>query len=427
MNTNIHKIFLWLVRLGIGHAESAKVTEISGLNGGEWEELKALADRQGLSALVLDGLGRLTVLCKQSEQVLGRAKRPLDLWSLARQESRARAQGSGFTVDIPKMERLQWIGEVLQNYEGRFEAYRKAIGSLAGWYNAHGFRMMVLKGYACALDWPKPEHRPTGDIDVWLFGKQKFADAVLLNDNDNPNDNFSIDTSHHHHTVFDWEGFMVENHYDFINVHHHRSNGEYEKILKELGADDSHSVEVCGERVYLPSANLHALFLIKHMMLHFASGEITLRQLLDWAFFVEKHGGEVDWPMVLEVFDRFGMRQLFDIFNAICVEDLGFAFNYNERRKTKDEKAPKPPKGECRGDDDLKPATWNLKLKERVLNEILSPEFSGDTPSSLIPRLAFKYRRWKANGWKHKLCYRESMWSAFWSGVWNHLLKPASI
>lgn len=39
--------------------------------------------------------------------------------------------------------------------------------------------MLLLKGLACGVNWPKPEHRPYGDIDVYLFGKQKEADEVL--------------------------------------------------------------------------------------------------------------------------------------------------------------------------------------------------------------------------------------------------------
>ena len=119
--------------------------------------------------------------------------------------------------------------------------------------------------------------------------------------------------------MFEWDGFSVENHYDFINVHHHKSNAEFEKILKHLGEDDSHTVEVKGEKVYLPSPNLHALFLLKHLMMHFASEGIMLRQVVDWGFFVEKHGKDVDWNYVLDVLDPFGMRQMFNIINTICV------------------------------------------------------------------------------------------------------------
>lgn len=196
---------------------------------------------------------------------------------------------------------------------------------------------------------------------------------------------------------------MVENHYDFINVHHHRSHRAFEKLLKEMAANDSFYTEIDGQRVYLPSANLHALFLMKHMMLHFSTGEISLKQLLDWAFFVEKHGIAVDWPRIEKMLEQFGMKELYGIFNAICVEELGFDanhFNYLQ---------------------------FDSNLKDRVLNEILSPEFSGETPSSLFPRLTFKYHRWRANTWKHRLCYPDSLWSAFWSGVWSHLLKPRSI
>ena len=169
------------------------------------------------------------------------------------------------------------------------------------------------------MDWPKPEHRPCGDIDIWLFGDQKVADALLAKEKC-----VKIDTSHHHHTVFEWDRFSLENHYDFINVHHHKSHVALENIFKVLGADETHYVELYGERVYLPSPNLHALFLFKHLLLHFSTGEMTLRQILDWAFFVEKHTKEVDWNWLVKVLDENNIREIFNTINAICVEDLGF-------------------------------------------------------------------------------------------------------
>ena len=128
--------FLALVRLGIGHAYSDFPDDV------DWAAIKALAGRHRLSAVVLDGIGNLP-----------NKNRP------------------------PRRESLTWFGEIMKRYEQRYGLYRKAIAELAGWHRAHGFQMMVLKGYACSLDWPKPEHRPCGDIDIWQFGKQKEADA----------------------------------------------------------------------------------------------------------------------------------------------------------------------------------------------------------------------------------------------------------
>ena len=86
--------------------------------------------------------------------------------------------------------------------------------------------------------------------------------------------------------------------------------------------------------------------------------------------------------------------------NAICVEELGFESNiFNE-------------------------VLYLPDIKERVLNDILYPEFGIVEPQPLHKRFIFKFRRWKANSWKHKLCYEESLWSSFWNGVLNHLIKP---
>lgn len=254
MTSSLQESFIKIIRLGIGHNTEALCGPL------DWNEMQALAKRQGLSAVLVDGI----------EQLHDSQRPPNDLL-------------------------LQWIGEVLQSYEYRYELYRRSIAELANFYREHNLKVMVLKGYACGLDWPKPEHRPCGDIDIWLFGKQKEADAALAASSKFHNPSSKIDSSHHHHTVFDWHGFTVENHYDFVNVHAHKSSAELEKIFKQLGQDDSHAVEVNGEKVYLPSPNLHALFLIRHMVSHFAAAEITLRQVLDWAFFVEKHTKEVDW------------------------------------------------------------------------------------------------------------------------------------
>lgn len=63
-----------------------------------------------------------------------------------------------------------------------------------------------------------------------------------------------------------------------------------------------------GEHVYLPSPILHALFLMRHAATHFASEGINLRQVLDWAFFVEKHTKEIDLPWLVSVLDEYHMK-----------------------------------------------------------------------------------------------------------------------
>lgn len=364
-------VFLWLVRMGI-KAESAClqpiITEAATVN---WDAIQDLATQHGLSAVVLDGIEKL------SDQ-----QRP------------------------PKLFLLEWIGETLQGYEYRYELYQRAIAELAEFYNSHGFKMMVLKGYACSVNWPKPEHRPCGDIDIWMYGQYKEADTLLAKKT-----GIKVNNAIEHHTKFTWQGFLVENHYDFMNVHHHKSNRKMEKIFKSMAREknavrchidpSTGSGQVSG--FYLPSANLHALFLLRHMMAHFAAEQITLRHVLDWGFFVKAHTNEIDWPWLVRIINQYGMTPAYNIFNAICVEDLGFDAGIFPEVQT------------------------NLSMKDKVLNEILNPEFGKDLPKNLFRRVRFKIRRWRGSAWKHDLCYNDGMWSAFWSGVWGHLLKPTTI
>jgi len=362
-NEETYDIFLSLIRLGIGHQPVIKLPTIQ-----NWRAIKQMADEQGLTAVALDGIDLLS------------------------------SHNQRIADDMPQTLRLEWIGEVLQNYERRYKAYENAVVSLAQFYNQNGIKMMVLKGYACSLDWPKPEHRPCGDIDIWLFGRQKEADFILKKEND-----IKIDKTHHHHTVFYWDNFMVENHYDFINVYGHRNSKMLEAIFKELGKDDSHFSSVNGDKVYMPSPNLHALFLMRHLVAHFVSVNITLRQVLDWAFFIKAHGKEIDWEWLESAFKEFHFEEFANCINAICVGDLGFPVTIF-------------PKVQFKPD-----------LKERVFVDIRRPEFGEKEPDSYIRKLIYKYKRWHGNRWKHELCFNENRLSSLGRSLWGHLLKPHSI
>ena len=156
-------------------------------------------------------------------------------------------------------------------------------------------------------------------------------------------------------------------------------------------------------RKYIFLPNLHALFMIKHMVSHFAAAEITLRQVLDWAFFVEKHHDEVDWKWLNGMLVKYSMKNFVNCINGICVEDLGFDAGIFQEVK-------------------FLPA-----LKDRILNDILNPEYTSAEPEGFVRRFIYKYKRWQGNAWKQRLCYKESRWEYFWSGIWAKILKPASI
>lgn len=321
----------------------------------DWREIKERAFRQGVGGIVFDVVEKLPA-----------GQRP------------------------PKEVVLEWMGMVMR-MERMYEHHRQVIARLAAFYAEMGVRMLLLKGYGLSLAWPVPKHRPTGDIDIFLFGKQQEADERLQ-----ARFGVEIDNSHHKHSVFQLGQTMVENHYSFLNVHAHRSTAEIEAILQ--GQLDE--VEPSGiVNVSLPSARFNSLYLLRHSGEHFASVDISLRIVLDWAFYVRRH--PVDWPWLLAQLDRVGMRPYLAVLNAICVRYLGFEASV----------FPDLPVEEA--------------LVDRSIQDILVPEVEPEEHKNRMREVAFRFRRWYANRWKHDMVYRERAAVSLCTQLWSHVLKPS--
>ena len=118
---------------------------------------------------------------------------------------------------------------------------------------------------------------------------------------------------------------------------------------------------------------------------------------------IEKHTKDIDWEWLNKLVEEYHMKDFIGCLNAICIEELGFdATIFNG-------------------------VQFNPMLKDRVLREILYPEYGNNLPKCLIPRLMFKLKRWRGSAWKHELCYDESRWASFRNGIWRHLMKPQTI
>lgn len=342
-------------------------------NSMDWNSVFTLANQQAIPVLIADGL---------------------QVYLSAHQEAKPFANES----IADKLKRMQWLGQVMV-YERLYARHEKAIADLARLYASRGIRMMVLKGYGLSLDWTIPDHRPVGDLDIYNFGKWKEADALV-----EEKSRIKVDDGHEHHTVFKFKGVAVENHYDFINTKAHRDAPKIEMRLKQLAEKDCKEVEVHGEKIYLPSANFNAIFLMRHMGQHFAGEHLNLRQVLDWGFFVRAHHAEVDWKEMMSFLQEIGLSTFFHQINAICVDYLGFA------------------------EEDFPSIVRDEALERRILSDILHPEFAEEKPTSgLLAILTFKFRRWWHNRWKHPLVYKEWLLPMFLTLLWSHLRRFRTI
>lgn len=355
----VSEILLASVR-GALNGEAVSSGLLANLEPSQWLELVKLAQQHNVMPLVCDGLAGL------------RKELPAKVF----------ARVAGLTVVA----------------EDKYEARVNVIKTIASLMAENKIPLMVIKGYGVSLYYPQPNHRSFSDIDTYHFGQLEAADKVLKE-----RLGVDIDVDVHHHTTCVYKGVLIENHYDFINVTQHRSCARYEKILKAEAAKETRLHRIDEQEIMLPSAMFNALFLMRHMALHYAAERVSVRHLCDWKQFVEAEGENVDWERVNEVYAEYNMKRFADAITALCIDHLGMK-------------------------RDVVPGVErDAKLENRILNDILYAEFSEEKPEGFLRIVWWKTRRFFANRWKHKLVYNESWLWTFFQSSWAHLIKPKTI
>lgn len=356
---NTQDSLIELVRLGLGNTSDCNISSET-----NWEEVRNHAFQHGVGAIAFDGIQ----YCYDKDLSIG--------------------------IDIQT--KLEWIGSVHQA-EVDYQKQLDTIGSLAKFYQKHGIRMMVLKGYGLSLNYPKLNHRPCSDLDIFLFGEQKRADRLVEEEL-----GIKVDNSHHHHTVFVYQGLTVENHYDFLNVYSHRSTKKIETYLKKLCYSEYRTIKVGGAEIYLPSINFDALFVLRHMAVEFAATGMNLRQVIDWGLFIKNYHTVVRWNEFLPMVKVANMHYFLDAINYICYTYLGF-----------DRKI-------FQGFDDD-------SYGERVFADLFNPENALPKQKGFIRYIVSRQQNWWRNRWRHRIVYSDSLLSTFVYQTYAHLIKPATL
>lgn len=299
MSTNLHETFLKLVRLGIGITDKSGFRfQDSGFKSEDWASLKALAEEQGLNAIVLDGV-----------ESLPEQSRP------------------------PKEFLLQWIGEVLQD-ESTYSLQSQVARDIALLYYRNAIKMFVLKGAVVSECYPKPNHRVSADIDCYLLPSAEFKsskvqevqgdswDAWSLGNDLIRAKGFTVNTDFYKNSSFEISGVNIENHQFFTPFRGNKKLKEFERVLHALMKQDHEDV-IDGSYLYRPPVLVTALFLIEHAYSHFLHEGLTWRHVLDWMMFSRKHQKEILWADLEALVDEYGFKKFYDSYNRLGKYLLG--------------------------------------------------------------------------------------------------------
>lgn len=237
-------LFFQLIQLAISQKENLSHS----LTDKEWEELFAIAQKQALTGILLEGIMKLP------EQ----QKPPTDLFL------------SWYTIADKIKQYNQLLNDQTADVSDRFKQ--------------DNFRSVILKGQGNALLYPNPLLRQPGDIDIWLEGSR----ASIIN---YISRHAPVSGIVYHHADFPvLESTEVEVHFTPTWMNSYFTNLKLQRFFKQKkGTQFCNETELPnGRKINVPTPEVNRIFLLIHIYRHLFDEGIGLRQLLDYYYLLKQ-------------------------------------------------------------------------------------------------------------------------------------------
>lgn len=247
-----------------------------------------------------------------------------DDWKAIYDESRNQSIGllcfdatKGISDFIPQSIYNEWL-----TGSAKTLAANMKVQSVQRWLcrllDENGIPYVILKGMGSASFYPNPDMRPLGDVD-FITSADRFADTErLLIENGCKKD---VNGGIIHYSYFK-DGIELEHHFDISGIPEGRS-GEIvrnylQNIIKDYKTERDFDIFRC------PDDKLHGMVILLHVLHHILSVGIGLRQICDWACFVNKTITSSFWTdSFIPVLKDAGLFKFASILTAVTVRFLG--------------------------------------------------------------------------------------------------------
>lgn len=283
--TDIQKVFLLLIRLGLWEKKQGGLSQddirlLDKMKDEEWDAVMDLANLQTSMGIVTDALTFLPAELRPSKKIY------LNAISQTSDIEDANKRMNDFALVL--MEKLK----------------QKDVNS------------RLLKGQGVAMCYFRPYHRQSGDIDLLILDDQQFLKGCRLMEIISNSSKWDEKSSH---AEFQAMGFVVELHgkYSFI------INRKVTDRLIEWNAKRNQEVRV-EQGLILPSLQFDAVFIFTHMLNHFMTGGVGLRQISDWMMFVNAYFDKLDMKVLEDDLNFLGIMKFWQAFASLAVMQLGF-------------------------------------------------------------------------------------------------------
>ncbi len=244
----------------------------------DWAQLCRFAQRQGVLAIVMDGLQWLT------------------------------EQGGSAPDAMDEVLKVRCAGMVMRQ-EQRYNAQWTSAKKLAALYAENGLDTLVMKGFSLSRLYPAPQHRPCTDMDCLLQWHGSVENRCAAGEKGNrlaEEHGLPVDRGYYKNSVIAINGLTVENHRYLLPI---KGSGKAKRLERQLRLwiYDGGNGYISDSQLMATSPFFDSVYVLAHAQEHFLNGGIALRHVCDWAMVLKAHADKVDWEEWKKVCSEFGM------------------------------------------------------------------------------------------------------------------------
>lgn len=263
----------------------------------------------------------------------------------ARQSLTGLASFAKWPSTVPENERQAFRYASLYQAKSFF-SYCEAQGKILALFEKRGIPVVVLKGCAAAINYPTPELRAMGDVDL-IVRREDFADAFVLlmkngcefkgkiypgkasdSDEREKRKRQAIDPSlddldEVRQVKFLKGGIEIELHRTFgLENNQARLDAMMSHIYS--GMEHIETAEYQESRFPMLPPLENGLVLLEHAAQHILNSGVGFRQVIDWMMYVHKHLTDEFWESRFKAAaDDIGLGRLAVSMTYMCQKHLG--------------------------------------------------------------------------------------------------------
>ena len=254
---------------------------IESISAEQWKDVKRLADEQTISGLIFDGLNLADADKRPSKEFI-----------------------------------MQWFAHIMM-IEKANTKMNLLIPKLASITKGS----VLLKGQRVARCYKNPAHRQSGDIDLFFYRQKDYENAK--EQLSQIADHIGGEEKDRKHFDCTLQKIVVELHGEIKTQIKSKTDKNITAFLKNHF--DNYSFDINEETGYCAAPiNFDCLFIFVHMLVHYFSSGVGLRQICDWMAYMSYYHQQINQEQLKADILLLGLMKEWQVFGNMAVNFLGF-------------------------------------------------------------------------------------------------------